>query len=188
MFLKYFANLCVQLKKRWQWFKTFIFCSKVSSKSRKCRFRDPKFKISRGPWPQTSGYLYRHLAAPPLPSHPLTFVLAPTPVPTLREPSTVLTRMIWIRELLDSTATKYSKNVLNLFPQAHRTCYTNTNHNFFLGDLDQKLVGGEGWCYFFLPCAIFLLSPQICCKKNHDTPLMRYTKFINPPLTYSTHR
>ena len=40
--------------------QTYIFCSKVSSKCKKCRFRDPNFKQIPGGMPRTPLQLCRH--------------------------------------------------------------------------------------------------------------------------------
>ena len=45
-------------------FQTYIFCSNVPSKCRKCRFRDPKFKIFPGGMPRTPLQLCRHYGLP----------------------------------------------------------------------------------------------------------------------------
>ena len=46
-------------------FQTYIFCSKVLSRCRKCHFRDPNFKKnSRGACPQTPLQLCRHYGLP----------------------------------------------------------------------------------------------------------------------------
>ena len=57
------------------WFKTVIFCSKVSSKCTKWRFRDPNFKS--GAYPQINLGLCRHFCklSPPTSSMPYGLVL-----------------------------------------------------------------------------------------------------------------
>ena len=58
-------------------FQTYIFCSKVPSKCRKCRFRDPNFKqFPGGECPRTPLQLCRHYDLP------LTKILA-TPLYTV---------------------------------------------------------------------------------------------------------